>query len=249
MAHDIRISPSVLRKKNQTGFVLVGTLLLVGTVLSSLLFAFYFQSIVRKNSELKSECVNLNIKFQNKQKRSLQKLLSLNPRSRLLRRDLALAKKRLQKALMTGTPPVIAAAEAQVLFVEARRFAHDGKQKLILAQSATEERSFYSELNRNLGKSFRRRASIKIEVRRLAVEPDIRYEMAPVYLTKDDFMNEQKSSALWQTTSENLLPVPIVFVNQKLVQLPLRQKWENSCAVTLEERRPGQFFVSMIAAK
>lgn len=247
MARYLSLSPTILRE-NENGFVLCSSLLLISTVIASLVFIFFFQSVVRKNSEIKSACLEFNFKFQDKQRRRLEALLSLNPRARRLRQDLEIAKKRYRQALLTGTPQVIAAARAQILLVEMQRLVLDGKQRTLLMQSSFEEKSFRVQIERQLQRHFHSPASLVIQINSLAVEPDRGGEVAPLYQLKSNFMYSQKSQAVWKTTFENYIYSRAFFLKQNLVSLPNRQKWENSCAATIEERQQ-KFFVSITTVK
>lgn len=247
MARKVYGSSTVLRK-NEKGFVVASALLLIGVVLGSLVFIFFFQSVVRKNLNIKSDCLALNFKFQANQKKRIEELFSLNPRARALRRDYERAKTRLHQALMTGTPPVIAAARAQLLFVELQRLTLDQKQRAILSQARFDEASFRDQLNRLVRSRFRRPAFVEVGIGALAVNADRPQDMAPLYSLKNNFSKTQQSQAIWKTTFENYLLVPNFFLKQKLVTLPLEKRWENSCAATIEKRRET-FFVTISAVR
>lgn len=247
METKVYISPPLLREREK-GFVIAGSLFLMTITLVILIFFFFYHGISHTNLKVKSSCKTLNFQHQTKMRSLLAKLLKMNPRALSLRRQHQAAQKRLQKALMSGTPPVIAAAEAHLLLIQMARIAHDGKQKLILSQAKLSARAFAIRLKQKIRSDLRSQARIHIIEMDLAVDPDVA-DVAPQYQTRSDFVKEQRSGAIWKAPLIAYLPGSDFFRSQSVVKLPFQSQWENSCAVSLEERRPRQFYVAMTAAK
>lgn len=243
----VHVAPPVLRE-SEKGFVVAGSLLLMTTALVILIFIFFYHGVNQANLKVKASCRSASVQHQKKMRSILAKLLKMNPKALSLRRQYFAAQKRLQKALLTGTPPIIAAAEAHLLLIEMARIVHDGKQKLLLSQAKLSAHSFAVRLKQQIRNGLRSRARIQIIEMDLAVEPDVSGP-APQYLMRADFVRAQRAGAVWKAPLIAYLPGADFFKRQSAVKLPFQSQWENSCAATLEERRPRQFYVAITAAK
>ncbi len=244
----ILLAPSLLRERDEKGFIVAGSLLLLTITLVILTFIFFYQGASQTNLRLKSTCKEYSFQHQKKMRSILSKLLKMNPRAVSLRRQFVAAKQRLQKAMLTGTPPVIAAAEAHLIYIESARLVHDGKQKLLLSEAKSSALAFKSRLNQQIRRELRSRVRIQIIQTGLAVEADAT-DIAPQYYTPSNFIRKQRVGAIWSAPFLIYLPNANFFKRQSIVKLPLQNRWENSCAASLEERKPKQFFVTMTAAK
>jgi hypothetical protein len=120
--------------KNQTGFGVVGFLVLLPFLLSVVATIAAAALAFKADAHLKHECRVSVLNSQREAADQLKKLIRLNPRARQLRTQDKLARAAVKAAQATGTAPVIAAAEANLLRVRVLRTALAIQQKALLVR-------------------------------------------------------------------------------------------------------------------
>jgi hypothetical protein len=211
---------------------------------SVLCFSFY-SAIVNGEQKNKRQCLLLSWQHQTTQKKNLEKLLKLNPQALVLRKRWRLAKIRLAKAVASGNPVLIAAAQAQLLAVNIKKTQLASRQSSILLRAKLEVEVFKNALKNRI-----RFVQVENSPTGLAVEPDSISEVASPYRTQEGFSKRQLSGANWQHSVAELIPpfFKRIVAQIEPLQSQLSQKIKGQCHVTIE-RRSAQWFVTLTAAK
>lgn len=123
--------------KNQTGFGVVGFLVLLPFLLSVVATIAAAALAFKADAHLKHECRVSVLTSQREAADQLKRLMRLNPRARQLRAQDKLARAEVEAARSTELAPAIAAAEANLLRVHLLRTALAVRQKALIARGKT----------------------------------------------------------------------------------------------------------------
>lgn len=216
---------------NQKGGVLTSLLLLLPLIGSLLFLSLTLRHFLTVSAQAKYICRSESLESQKRARQSIQKLFALNPRALSLQKQYVAALVRLETAKLTGFPPVIAAAQAKVTWIEIQKMGLQMRQQQIQLLYHGRQLVYQQKVLRN----FRQKwgsdiLRITITPHRhnrvpLAVEKGASY-VAPPYQKQNRFSESQKNYYSWVIKMNLNLP----FIKEQ--QWSFRQ----SCSASLEEK-------------
>ncbi len=227
---------------SEQGFALVSLLCLApfaAALFIALCCSFY---ILKRKSLAQSHCVQQASQLQQELAGTLDQLLRLNPRAKILRTQRAAADRAVKVALASGNPYALAAAKAYWAAVVLQQIALRTQQQALLAQ-ADRQRHFG---HRRLRERLRTLRVASLDSRRyywraLAVEARPPASLTPDYETLPFFQLLQQHRFRFQS---DLRP-PFAGVNTLNKDIALKQTTE--CSVTLKGKQK-QWKVQIVAA-
>lgn len=177
----------------EKGFALVTMLALIPLVMTLVASLAYGLIILRKKSLAQSHCVQQASIMQNELKGTLEALLKLNPRAKVLRRKKELTDRAFKAALKSKVPHLIAAAAAAKTAVYLEQAALRSAQEKLLRTADLQRTSGERRLRQKI-RSLRVRnfAGKKSYWRSLAVEPVPAASLTPDYIPLPGFEKFQQ---------------------------------------------------------
>ena len=224
-------------KQNKKGFVLSLFLISLPLFMSCLMVFTALLFCIRNHDLAQSICFKHNLQAQEKIRRSLQHLLSLNPIAKQLKQT----EKHLRKLLRaTKYPPAAAVLRAKIAFIRSQRVLLDKKQKYILnTTNRYTESSFLAFKTQMMKFRITNIQKHHYQPIALAVKTKSKTEIAPTYQPVELFSKHQKISFSWKMPLYRFLPTWIkkVFFKSELSNYSCsttikrsRQKWKTSLA-------------------
>jgi hypothetical protein len=219
---------------NHKGFALAITMALLPVLVGLFLLLFAILGVNQFNLSTQQACREGGLRGQQQVAPLLKQLLDLNPKALQLKLAEIQAQIRLAAATL---PPLVAAAEAHLAYIQMQRRILDLRQKQLIQQSnillLRAHFQTKSALRTALTKGLPTFNYLKIDNQqfsttapRLAVRPESS-DVAPAYRPVDNFDNQQALAHSWQYQ----LRVRSPFQNFLMADL----KWSPSCSVTLKQ--------------
>ena len=131
--HDVEKLPLLGPTKDQSGFGVIGLLVLMPFLMSVLVLISGSALLFKADAHLQHECRVSVLNSQRTIAQTLRKLLALNPQAKELRLERAITEAQLKLALATAQPEAIAAAEADLALVKSRQALLALEQKSLIA--------------------------------------------------------------------------------------------------------------------
>lgn len=189
---------NAFERKRSGGFALVGFLTMMPALLAIFLATASMALLVREFTRTQTVCKNHLFNMQDDISKQLNKLINLNPKALKLRLQYKRAKKQFLMAAASGNPVRIAMAEARLVAIELERSVLDTQQNNIITQANSISHSSTIKLRHEL-----KQQQIEVELKSLAIRPDILGDLAPAYITLPNFRQKQTVHAqyFWKMPS------------------------------------------------
>jgi hypothetical protein len=206
------------QRERSGGFALLSLVSLAPLLLSLLMTLGALSHFLTRHTEYSNQCVNVLMVLQDQLAEKLKQLMLKNKPALTLRKRERQAKTELLAAIATANAVKILNAEQKLIKIQLKQVKLSIEQKNILAESL----ALSAKAKINLKSKMHGQKIKPLLPTGLAVEPDIFNDIAPAYILKKDFSNEQMSSAQYEFVSAQ-------FEN-------LRRTYKFSCAATIEKR-------------
>ena len=197
--------------KNQKGFIMTLFLLSVPLFIICLMVLTTLIFCIRNHDKAQSYCLHYSLQAQEHFKRSLKKLLSLNPKAKILRKKHKVLKKWYQKALSVGEPISISVLKVKLRVIKQQRKLLDIKQKQILSQSTQHIESVFKTFKQKIKTLNAKQITKKHHYPfPLAVSAYPKWDIAPVYRPKKRFSQNQALTFYWKMPLYHFLPTWLI---------------------------------------
>ena len=197
--------------------------------------------VLKRKSLAQSLCVSQAARTQRELKVPLEKLLRLNPRAATLRAKRLQAELRLQQALSTGNPAVIAAARTALQVVILEQSAFHGRQLALLAEAVRIRTRAGRELRSRTAKiPALRILSMHSAPNGLAVKAQPAGSPSPDYYPVANFASAQQHRFRFAINVLNRFP----FLNK----FAGNGNQQTECSVTLSQEK-GKWGIQILMAK
>lgn len=227
-------------RHQEKGFALVALVTLLPLCLSVALAFGTVLHVLKRKSLAQAICIQEAMQLQESLKNPLRRLMAMNSKAQSLRIRRLWADQNLARALATGIPGNIAAAQAIQTAVIAQQLAFRAKQELLLAEAALirawAKQRFYQRAVRIGGREIRMSHP---DIRALAVRPQPPASLSPDYVKLPTFRYSQQQRYRFRV--DLMQNWPLSSADMSFVQTA-------ECAVTLKGENQ-KWDIDVIAAK
>jgi hypothetical protein len=235
--------------RDQKGFVITGLLFLIPFLLLLFISIQLFTGFLTFDQSLKKICREELWKLQDRDQKKIQRILSLNPLSQVLKSEYNLLLIKLAQATALGRAELVAYYSSQILKVQSHRSHLDKAQKVIMESSRFQRNVDLLRLRTQLikaAKPFEQSDFFKTNLRMdykylspMAVRPTSQ-DLAPSYELETSFEEKQAVYANWKITFQNGPGIA--------KRLPFFWTWKRECVVTLEKTGQADSWKKIIRA-
>jgi hypothetical protein len=225
--------------RSQKGFAAVYLLCFVPLLLALLFAVYMYFTYSDSHLELTQSCLVEQIETQEKVKRSLKTLLSLNPKAIRLKAQYETAVLHMRAAAASGNTAAFTAAQLRVSYIWNQRMLLDLQQKSIINSANFYLQSQQSQLFLKLQREALARKNkfgffaqtdvkdLKFKPVKLAVVPASK-DIAPVYQLSENFIEDQALEVTWILKLKARPPVSLF--------LPVETSSPQSCSTTINNK-------------
>lgn len=215
--------------KNSFGFILTHLpLICLAGVFSFMALALTFTTLKSRGIG-RSFCRQSILQQQKISQNTIQSIFNLNPRARFLNARLKLLETQLTLAIATKNGPAIIKTKLEINQTKTQQKGIAALQNSIIQSGliaiSNEQKNFLNKIG-NVGTA--NIENLKSTAPRIAIEPESKSDLAPVYVLKQQFELKQEMSASWNE----------VFKWKK--QLNQSHSYQNGCSGTLKQKNANQ---------
>ena len=244
-------------KNNENGsatFALLGALPILMAALAIVIAVFY---IVRSHGTSLHHCRSKLLESEESRLAAMRELIKLNPEAKKLRTNRRIADKKVQVALKSGIPTVIAAAEAELAIVVAAQAAFAFSQKSLILKADSSARIDLQKLRTLMikradtdlriynGRSKSPLAIVSAIVTPLPVVAKQSDTPTPDYEPDPQYSKKEVLHLSWKLWPVRLLPKWLGFLGPTFQNLVI----EGQCATTGEKKGNHQWGARLTADK